>query len=168
MKRKADPRVPSRGFTLIELLVVITVISILAGIVLNTAGYMQKKAARNRAETEIAALSAALENYKAQYGDYPVGNQDTNATNNGFLRTALGGVTNSNNPIGKVFFEFPAGMSAKGGAAAGSNSVMDPFGAGYGYQYPGNSTRSGTNFFDLWSTAGANPANDTNQWIKNW
>ena len=59
------------GFTLIELIVVVTVIVILTGLVLSTVGYVQKKAARSRAETEIAAMSAACENYKADNGIYP-------------------------------------------------------------------------------------------------
>jgi general secretion pathway protein G len=171
MERKAVPQVPSRGFTLIELLVVITVIAILAGIVLNTAGYIQKKAARSRAEAEIAALSAALESYKVEYGAYPTSTNLAPATNNGFLRAALGIGTNAAyNPSGKMFFEFPAGMSPSGTTvtANATTPVLDPFGSGYGYQFPGNATRSGTNFFDLWSTGGATPASDTNQWIKNW
>ena len=64
----------SRGvaaFTITELLVVIALIIILAGLILSTIGYVQKKAARSRAETEIAAISAALENYKADNGIYP-------------------------------------------------------------------------------------------------
>jgi prepilin-type N-terminal cleavage/methylation domain-containing protein len=62
----------ARGaFTLIELIVVVTVIVILTGLVLSTVGYVQKKAARSRAETEIAAMSAALESYKADNGAYP-------------------------------------------------------------------------------------------------
>ena len=56
---------------LIELIVVIAIIVILAGLVLSTVGYVQKKAARSRAETEIAAMSAACENYKADNGVYP-------------------------------------------------------------------------------------------------
>lgn len=171
MERKAAPQVPSRGFTLIELLVVITVIAILAGIVLNTAGYMQKKAARSRAEAEIAALSAALESYKADMGDYP-GGTNTNASsgNNSFLRAALApDGTNALNPLNKVYFEFPKEMGTNTTLSKDTNAVVvDPFGNRYGYQYPGNATRSGTNFFDLWSTGGANPATDTNQWIKNW
>ncbi len=54
------------AFTLIELIVTVTIIVILAGLVLSTVGYVQKKAARSRAETEIAAMSAACENYKAE------------------------------------------------------------------------------------------------------
>jgi type II secretory pathway pseudopilin PulG len=61
------------GFTLIEVIVVTTVIIILTGLVLSTVGYVQKKAARSRAETEIAAMAAACENYKADNGTYPRG-----------------------------------------------------------------------------------------------
>src|SRR5437660_5892716 len=59
------------AFTIIELLVVISIIIILAGLILSTVGYVQKKGARSRAEAEIAAMSAALENYKADNGIYP-------------------------------------------------------------------------------------------------
>src|SRR5438270_9995012 len=59
--------------TIIELLVVIIIILILAGLVLSISSYVQNKGARARAETEIAAMSAALENYKADNGIYPHG-----------------------------------------------------------------------------------------------
>ena len=160
--RTATP-CPSRplGFTLIELLVVITVIAILAGLVLQTAGYAQKKAARSRAEAEIAALSAALENYKSDKGDYP---KWTNATNNAFVRAEL--APSSANPTNnKIYFEFSKKMGTNSDVSETNQSILDPFGNAYGYQYPGNSTRSGTNFFDLWSSGGGT---SSNQWIKNW
>ena len=155
------------GFTLIELLVVITIIAILAGLVLQTAGYVQKKAARSRAEAEIAALSAALESYKADMGDYPQltnGSSSVNTTPgtnyHNILRGALAPAT------GKVYFEFSKGMGANSTISISTNQpILDPFGEGYGYQYPGATTRSGTNFFDLWSRSGTT---NTNQWIKNW
>src|SRR6266403_4976198 len=59
------------AFTLIELIVVIAIIIVLAGLILSTVGYAQKKGARARAETEIAAMSAACESYKADNGIYP-------------------------------------------------------------------------------------------------
>lgn len=158
---------PRHGFTLIELLVVITVIVILAGLVLQTAGYVQKKAARSRAEAEIAALSAALESYKADMGDYPAltnGSSSGTATpgtnNHPILRGALAPTS------GKVYFEFSKGMGANSTISSSTNQpILDPFGEGYGYQYPGAANRSGTNFYDLWSRAGSG---NTNQWIKNW
>jgi prepilin-type N-terminal cleavage/methylation domain-containing protein len=61
------------GFTLIELLVVIAIIIVLAGLILTTAGYVQRKGKRARAETEIAAMSAALESYKADNAIYARG-----------------------------------------------------------------------------------------------
>lgn len=157
----------TRGFTLIELLTVITVIAILAALVLQTAGYVQKKAARSRAEAEIAALSAALESYKADMGDYPAltngssSGTATPGTNNlKILRAALAPGT------GKVYFEFSKGMGTNSTISTNTDQpILDPFGEGYGYQYPGAITRSGANFFDLWSRAGTT---NTNQWIKNW
>jgi type II secretory pathway pseudopilin PulG len=62
------------AMTIIELLVVIIIIFILAGLVLSISSYVQNKGARARAETEIAAMSAALESYKADNGIYPANN----------------------------------------------------------------------------------------------
>src|SRR4029079_6611677 len=59
------------AFTLIELIVVVGIIIVLTGLVLSTVGYARKKGARARGETEIAAMSAACENYKADNGVYP-------------------------------------------------------------------------------------------------
>ena len=52
-------------------LVVMAIILVLAGLVLATSSYVHNKGARSRAEAEIAAMSAALENYKADNGVYP-------------------------------------------------------------------------------------------------
>src|SRR6059058_1521191 len=60
--------------TIIELLVVIIIILILAGLILSISSYVQNKGKRARAETEIAAISAALESYKADNGIYPANN----------------------------------------------------------------------------------------------
>src|SRR5947207_8093508 len=68
------------AFTLTELLVVFGIILILAGLVLSTAGYARKKGARARAETEIAAMSAACESYKSDNGIYPRGNANLSNT----------------------------------------------------------------------------------------
>jgi prepilin-type N-terminal cleavage/methylation domain-containing protein len=144
------------GFTILELLIVIAIIAILASLILNTAGYIQKKGASSRAETEIAALTVALENYKADNGDYPQGTNVNSAnppSSNTFLLTSLM-PTN-----GKVYFEFNKSMTNAGG------NVVDPFGESYGYQYPGDANRSGTNFFDLFSRCASS---DTNQWKANW
>src|SRR3954452_6498868 len=69
------PSFSAKGaFTLIELVVVFGLILVLTGLVLSTVGYARKKGARARAETEIAAMSAACESYKADNGIYPKSN----------------------------------------------------------------------------------------------
>jgi|SRR5215813_12158254 len=59
------------AFSLIELVLVVGIITVLTGLVLSTVGYARKKGALARAETEIAAMSAACENYKADNAIYP-------------------------------------------------------------------------------------------------
>lgn len=146
-----------RGFTLIELLVVIAIIAILAGLVLSTAGYIQKKGARARAEAEIAALGAALESYKADNGDYPILSNGNPFPSSG---TAVPGDNNIlldslMPPVGsnsKVYFEFNKNQTN------GSRNIVDPFGEPYGYAY------TGSNFPVIWSRSGSSV---TNQWIYN-
>jgi prepilin-type N-terminal cleavage/methylation domain-containing protein len=153
-----------RAFTLIELLVVITIIAILAGLVLSTAGYVQKKGARSRAEAEVAALSAALESYKLEYGMYP---SNTTAGSGGskVLYQSLSVSNATYNPSGKIFFE--ASKSIMGDTNSRTDSwFIDPFGTSYEYRSSTAATNNGTNFFDLWSTCGGE-TNSTN-WAKNW
>src|SRR5258708_30761745 len=72
------------AFTLIELVVVSGLILVLTGLVLSTVGYARKKGARARAETEMAAMSAACESYKADNAVYPrdnTTNQHTDTLN---------------------------------------------------------------------------------------
>jgi len=144
------------GFTLIELLVVIAIIAILAALVLRTAGFVQTKGATSRAQAEIAAISTALESYKVDYGDYPT--NSTPAVNT----TLINSLINSNatyNPLGKVYLSLPKNSIA-------GTLILDPFGTAYNYQYPGNTNRSGSNFFDLWSFGGN--SGNSNKWVKNW
>jgi len=71
-RRSHDFR-PIPAFTIVEILVVLAIILTLAGLVLAASSYVRNKGARSRAEAEIAAISAALENYKADNGIYPRG-----------------------------------------------------------------------------------------------
>ena len=60
------------AFTLIELLVVIAIIAVLAGLTLSTLGYVNKKGAESRAQSDVAALSAAIESFKLGEGFSPI------------------------------------------------------------------------------------------------
>ncbi|HWN23522.1 MAG TPA: hypothetical protein VNN16_00305 [Candidatus Sulfotelmatobacter sp.] len=91
------------AFTMIELLVVIAIIIILAGLVLSTIGYVQKKGARARAETEIAAISAACESYKADNGIYPRDPTANTATDRLNAKTDGDPTLSATNPSGVTY-----------------------------------------------------------------
>jgi type II secretory pathway pseudopilin PulG len=182
------------AFTLIELVLVVGIITVLSALVLSTVGYARKKGARARAETEIAAMSAACENYKADNGIYPrdttnntTDNLDPTANGNSnspsynlaslYLYTQLSGdLTGNQQPTGKSYFAFKPQMlltDTNGSVLA----IKDPFGYSYGYSTKMASTGGGgyNPTFDLWSTVGLSnnppgspPDTITPQWIKNW
>ena len=179
--------------TIIELLVVIIIILILAGLILSISSYVQNKGARARAETEIAAMSAALESYKADNGIYPrdnPGNQYTDNLNakadfdptqskyqnaSLYLFFQLSGLDANQQAVAnmKSYFAFKPQML---GHPAGNTTtvayIRDPFGNSYGYS-TANQGSSGAGYnptFDLWtagSTASSTPTPPAG-WIKNW
>jgi general secretion pathway protein G len=184
--------------TIIELLVVIIIILILAGLILSISSYVQNKGARARAETEIAAMSAALESYKADNGIYPRDNPSNQYTDNLnakadfdptqskyknaslYLFFQLSGLDANQQAVAnmKSYFAFKPQML---GHPAGNTTtvayIRDPFGNSYGYSTAyQNSSGTGYNpTFDLWSTAGkapsptpTPPATQQDLWIKNW
>src|SRR5437016_13521757 len=71
MRNQHSCAVTQGSFTIAEVIIVIAIMLVLAGLILATSGYVQIKGKRSRAEAEIAAISAALENYKADNGIYP-------------------------------------------------------------------------------------------------
>jgi len=179
------------AFTLVELLVVITIIIVLVGLILATVGYVQKKGATSRAATEIAALSAALESYKADNGIYP---RDTTTTDtldarvsgdptstsyqqaSLYLYTQLSGTNADRTPItgARSYFAFKPNQLSPSDQMQPVQFIRDPFGNSYGYSTvqaaTGNSINGYNPTFDLWSTAGttSGSTSDRLQWIKNW
>jgi type II secretory pathway pseudopilin PulG len=170
-----------RAVTIIEMLVVIMVIFILAALVLAASSYVQNKGARARAETEIAAMSAALESYKADNGIYPTSSdtnnldprQKTNPTDTFYQKASLylyeqlAGVTSATRsvaPTNKVYFTFkPTMLIPAPPSTADITGIRDPFGNNYGYSTAANPVANPTPAsspvgynptFDLWSTAG--------------
>ncbi len=150
------------AFTLIELIVVVGVIIILTGLVLSTVGYARKKGARARAETEIAAMSAACESYKADNGIYP--RDTTNNTTDNLAALTASPTPDprptsydpndsrytaasfylyaqlSGNPSGdrstytqRTYFQFKPNMLLPPGGTGIVTAIADPFGNSYGY-----------------------------------
>ena len=179
------------GFTLIELVLVVGIITVLTGLVLSTVGYARKKGALARAETEIAAMSAACENYKADNGVYPRDNATNQYTDtldarlnfdatqsvyrntSFYLYTQLSGDSSgTRSPTGKSYMAFKPNMLFPADQAQNVQYIQDPFGNSYGYSTANQAdpvTPKGYNpTFDLWSTAGGTAASDAPKWIKNW
>ena len=183
-----------RGFTLIELLIVMAIIIVLAGLILATSGYVQKKGARSRAEAEIAALSAALESYKADNGIYPestglnartdyypyAGDKAAYDAASLALYIALSGDANRNRGKDAVetdrsYFNFKPNMLSPSDQSAAVTAIRDPFANSYGYSTINQSdpTKGYNPTFDLWSSSGERELKDSEQtylarWIKNW
>ena|ERR1041385_6218767 len=180
---------PRGAFTLIELILVVGIIIVLSGLVLSTVGYARKKGARARAETEIAAMSAACENYKADNGVYP-GNTDTNNLDpktggnpsspsyglaSFYLYQQLSGDTTGNrNPTAKSYMQFKPNMLFPADQTQNVQYIQDPFGYSYGYSTSNqvDPTHGYNPTFDIWTTCALTnsppTAADQNQWIKNW
>jgi len=176
--------------TIIELLVVIIIILILAGLTLSISSYVQNKGARARAETEIAAMSAALESYKADNGIYPRDTATTDVLNaqssfdpsgyksaSLYLYNQLSGATTSGSrsSFGRSYFSFKPNQLNPKDQSQSVAYISDPFGNSYGYSTiqaanPGTSTNGYNPTYDLWSvgsTASPTPTPPAG-WIKNW
>jgi len=178
------------GFSLIELFVVISIIIVLAGLILSNVSYVQKKGTRSRAEAEIAAISAALESYKADNGIYPRDNttnqytdtldarQNTDPTQTVYqnaslyLYEQLSGDSSANlqpPATAKIYFSFKpqmlGGTRDANGNLTSVSYIRDPFGNSYGYSTiqaaTGDSTKGYNPTFDLWSTAGTTSGSAT-------
>ncbi len=191
--RRSPRRAQAGGFTLIELLIVIAIVAVLAGLILGVSGYAQKKAKRSRAEVEIGAMSAALENYKSDNGIFPTDSSKTETldpasatetTMRASSKFLYGELTGDRDFDGvtdvgaKSYMAFKPQMF---GGTRNSNNVVtkieylrDPFGNSYGYSTlkAANPTATGgfNPTFDLWSNADTtgSTAADQVQWIKNW
>jgi prepilin-type N-terminal cleavage/methylation domain-containing protein len=181
------------GFTLIELVLVVGIITVLSALVLSTVGYARKKGARARAETEIAAMSAACENYKADNGVYP---NSSGTTGTDGLDPGTTNLANYKTPCRYMYGELSGDRDFDGRLDTGARSYMafkpasllrddmsnppsstnpvaaicDPFTNSYGYStMKASGGANGYNpTFDLWSIADGAAGTDQTKWIKNW
>jgi len=60
-----------QGFTLIEIITVIAIIMVLAAMSIGGMGYMKDKAAESKTRVFMGSISAALEDYRFDNGEYP-------------------------------------------------------------------------------------------------
>ena len=168
------------AFTLVELLVVMTIILVLAGLILATSSYVHNKGARSRAEAEIAALSAALENYKADNGIYPndtsvdprtvVDPSHYQTASLELYKSLSGDFDADRQPNAGVTSYFSFKENQLSPPTGNVQFIKDPFGNSYGYSTVGQ-TGNGRGYnptFDLWSTAGSTTAGGKAGWIENW
>lgn len=167
-------------------------IAALAGLVLAFGGAAMQKGARSRAQTEIKALEAACESYKADNGSYPNNaatnllkpNSDTDpaqsvyANASLYLYKELSGDRNAdsvvnasddltgNGVVPRTYFAFKPGNLLPTSSSA-VTAIRDPFGHSYGYSTVKNSNPAGTDgynpTFDLWSTANKRITNVSEQ-----
>jgi general secretion pathway protein G len=165
-KKKAEA-----GFSLIELLTVLVIIMILVGIIVGAAKYAQQKAAISSTQSEIAAISTALESYHNDNGAYPLTGTNRPAdttqltyTNAQVLYSALAGGPG----YPKTYLTFKANQIRF--VSATQTNIVDSFGNVLSYYcYPGAADQTNSTTFDLWSY-GPNNKNDegTNDDITNW
>lgn len=111
------------GFTLIEIMVVVIIIGLLMTVILPNVFGQKEKAARTKAQADIASISNQLQLYRLDNFSYPSTSEGLQAL-----------VTNP-------------GKSTWTGYL---NSLpIDPWGNQYQYAFPGSNNPNG---FDLWTT----------------
>ena len=172
------------AFTLVELLIVIAIVIVLAALIMATAGYVQKKGYRSRTEVEIVAISAALENYRADNGTYPRDTvtdnfdvstpnvADYDATSLRLYEYLSGDATHDRITETKSYLPFKPNQLSPADQTRPVTAVRDPFGNSYGYSTAKSANPDGTvgfnPSFDLWSIADGKAGTDQSKWIKNW
>jgi len=138
---------------------------VLAGLLLATSSYFSNKGARSRAEVEIVAMSAALENYKTDNGIYPsditidartIGDPGQYHAASATLFKNLSGDLNGDGRSDLGMTSYMAFKPNQTGGTTAPFFVKDPFGNSYGYStiFQIDSTKGYNSAFDLWSTAG--------------
>ncbi|MBI2510739.1 MAG: type II secretion system protein GspG [Opitutae bacterium] len=140
VRRACTADAPSRrslgegAFTLIELLAVLAIVAILTSIVLGSGRSASEASKAARAKAELAALSAALESYKLQHGDYP----HTNA-NARLVQSLLGQLGPTGAPLasaGRAHLETIRFTFAPADPfASATATIVDPWGQPYRYAY---------------------------------
>ena len=189
MKAK-NPKNP-RGFSLIELLTVITIIVILAGMTVGALGWVQRKAAVDKARAQMALLENGLERYYADTGVYPdtKGDWDEEGLTlyyalfgdgvgaDGIKGTADDGEVDGKPDEGATVYVPDLDPNTNSGLLEGSSGkaptrVVDPFGNAWQYHGGGGGKSDRSNpDFDIYSegpNGDGSPDRPDGDDIKNW
>lgn len=121
---KAPTQRPA-AFTLLELLGVIALITVLSGLVIGVGGRASASGRTARAKAELAAIGAALEDYRRTHGDYPRTDDEGQ-----LLRALLG----QRGPASDVGIEGRALLDTARLTITG-NVLVDPWGRAYVFVY---------------------------------
>ena len=173
----------SHGFTLVEMMAVAVVIAVLAGLLIGLTHYVNLRSNILRTKAEIAALSTAIEMFRADYGTYPTSSIqrfDTNSfgviyaqvTNSALLYSQL--VANGGkryfNPTSKQWTN--TFLYTTNGLAYLTSNIsffIDPWGKPYDYfrTYPTTTAQVNQATFDLISAGPDRRFNSADD-IVNW
>lgn len=153
MKLSFNPQIQRKGFTLIELLTVVAIIVVLMALTVGLSRFALERANKSKARTQIALIGSKLEEYKADFGEFPPGTGARQSSNQLFIALYDQPLQNGT----KIYMpEFDPRASNQ--FKIKERLILDPFRHKKPYYYlrgvDANGEQNGSAFnpdFDLWS-----------------